>query len=190
MNRSTTLAISIAGSICIGLAGVSTAQQTRSWKDENGRLHYSNVGPSSPPPAADAPALSPPPAEPRAVETPAEEADPYAKLSDGQLSSTVTLTRDRLRSELRAAQSRISSIDEELAEIHGLRQKAVSNAYKAYGIDRVPADVASPREAELAEEKKKLDEQVASVRSAYAELEDSVRKRRGELPEWWLPLER
>ncbi|MEA2624646.1 MAG: hypothetical protein QOD06_691 [Candidatus Binatota bacterium] len=193
MSRFRTLAISIAVSLSLGLAGIAAAQQVRTWKDADGRLHYSNVSPSSPPPPAGASPPSAPAAEanePAAAETPAEKVDPYGKLSDGELSSTVTLKRDRLQNELRTAQRRIAEIDQELADIRGLRQKAMSKAAEAYGIDRAPADVPSPRELELSEEKKKLEEQVASVRSAYAELEDSVRKRNAGLPQWWIPLER
>lgn len=182
-------------------AAAANAQQVYRWTDEQGRVHYSNVGPSgeatdaSSSPAQSAPATEesrpapPSGSEERRSAGKKEEETRYSKLSGDEFSARATRERLSLKRDLADQKRRVGEIDGELADLRNKRDEVLADAaQRLQGVSR-PEFYVSPREEELQKGRKEAEERMKEIRDRYAELKKEAEKRHGGLPQWWLPLE-
>lgn len=174
----------------------AAADKIVQWKDEQGRVHFSNIGPSgdakqaeeTAPAETNAPLVLPPAASGDAA-TGEKEKSRFADLSDDTFSSEMSRQRGRLRRELRDAKGRVEEIDQKLATVH--REKnALADQVRAtlQGVID-PKDVDSGEEKALKEEKVKTEKRISEIRKQYDDLHEDAVKRTGGQPSWWLPLD-
>ena len=183
--------------LALVLSAPAGAQQVYQWKDESGRTHFSNVGPtggevvteSGSPRETAEPAAQAPEAAPRETAREKKSDGPYATLSDDAFSSTVSRRRSELRSRLRSAEREMSRIDSEIASYRRTREAAFEeHGAQLQGMTR-PENVPSDEEDKLLERKKDLEAEVAAIRKEYDELREAAVDRHGSTPGWWRPLD-
>jgi len=188
------------------------AQKVYKWTDKDGRVHFSNVGPSGEgasedasgvkgieaknPEAPAAPAEAPAaPAEAPAVTAEAPEAAPAEGASapsgpsDEQFSANVSATRSRLKRELAQAKQEAQEAGDKLAALKKERDEpprvGLEMLQKAYG----PVQHEVSQEDELRKQKVKADQRIESIRKQYSDLREEAVKRYGSTPGWWLSIE-
>ncbi|MGH7805966.1 MAG: DUF4124 domain-containing protein [Candidatus Binatia bacterium] len=212
-----TLRIIVAGWLAV-LVPVSVLAQgaVYKWKDENGKVHFSNVPseaasregatmvapdtappaePAAPAPADEmgAPAEIAPPAEPAvAAPVPAGTPGPFSSLSDEGFSTRVTGERLKLRREITAAKR---ALDEVTKDYDGeVARKRVPTPQQIHdrifvGVTGVEDGAPPDREEELRKKKEQAGKRVEEIRARFAALETEAVKRYGGLPAWWLTIE-
>jgi hypothetical protein len=175
----------------LGLAIVSPAraEKIQQWKDENGSIHFSNVGgggeemnPETAPSTETAPAAAKPAAE-------GDKKSRFTDLSDETFSSQVSRERMRLRKEIQNERQRMAELDQKMEEIRRIRTSSVGAAIGQLAGVRAPEDRKSEEELELEKQKTKSEEKIAAIRKQYDEMHDEAVKRHGGSPAWWLPLD-
>jgi hypothetical protein len=188
------------------------AQKVYKWTDKDGKVHFSNVGPSGEGASEDAsgvkgieaksaeapaaPAEAPPaPAEAPAATAeapqapPAETASAPSGPSDEEFSAKVSATRSRLKRELAQAKQEAQEAADKLAALKKEHDQPVrvglEMLQKAYN----PQQPEGTEEEELRKQKAKAEQKIEAIRKQYADLREEAVKRNGTTPGWWLPLE-
>ena len=205
-----TLRFAVVGVLAV-LVPVSALAQSGmyKWKDENGKIHFSNVprdgaelvAPESAPAPAEEPAVLVAPVgeervpaeEPRvAAPVPAGTPGPFSKLSDEGFSTRVTGERLKLRRELTAAKRELADVSREYES--EVARKKVPTPVQVHdrifiGVTGVESGPPPDREEELRLKKEAAEKRVEEIRGRYAAIEAEATKRYGSLPSWWLSIE-
>lgn len=179
------------------------SEEIQRWTDAEGHVHYMNlpgghgggggdadiVEPGGQPtdvathtePGGDA-------EDPRnaAIPPPAPSANGANDAQDAY-STQASLRRSTLERDLRTTEKRIKEIDDQLAGLEKVRGKNAAGSVATGGV-RASMEVRSPEEAQLAEEREKLDKHATDVRTDYAKLREEVTARLGSTPAWWIDV--
>ena len=175
------------------LAAPGWSDEIYSWTDAAGRVHYTN-----------APSAGGAPADEHANDTPAPEAgaadpedeapaiaaanaNPEGEAAPGRpepvadpavYSTEVSLRRNAIERDLRAAGRRLRELDGDLATVRG------HNA----GGAKLPPELRSEEENALLAEREQVTKRVDELRAQAAKLRGEVTARLGELPAWWVDV--
>jgi hypothetical protein len=121
-----------------------------------------------------------------AIPPPAQGANAANDAQDAY-STQASLRRATLERDLRSTEKRIKEIDDQLAGLEKIRGKNAAGSVATGGV-RASMEVRSPEEAQLAEEREKLDKHATEVRTDYAKLREEVSARLGSTPAWWIDV--
>jgi len=182
----------------VALAGSTLADEMYRWKDSSGGLHFENV---------------PAPGERRRREEDAgvptgdivadqggEPVDPslydsgdvvkpkkMTAAEQDTFSTEISVRRSQLERELRGAESRIRQIDGQLATLARARTKNTRGSEATGGV-AAPANILSPEEESLVDERDAVAQHAVDVRNDAAELRQEVETRLGTVPAWWTDI--
>jgi hypothetical protein len=205
---------SIVGALIViaALAGSSKAEEIYRWKDPLGGLHFANVPTpghgsilldesgsaegSDGSQVSDSSASGGSEASEADVAVdengqPVETVIRKKKLSPDELdsySTDVSIKRSQLERELKGTESRLRDIDGRLAMLQRARLKNSRGSAATGGVAANAADVLSPEEQSLVEEREDLAQQAADMRSGAVHLRQEVEARLGSVPSWWTDL--
>lgn len=197
---------SVVGALIViaALAGSSAAEEIYRWKDSAGGWHFENVptpnlttggmqqhegsGSGSEATAA----AETPPADVLYDDdgNPIETAPARKRLAPDEVarySTDVSNRRSQLERELKSTQSQLKSIDGRLATLERARTKNAGGSAATGGVG-APANVLSPEEEELVEERDELAQHAVGLRNDAAQLRQEVEARLGSVPPWWTDL--
>ncbi len=210
-----TLRFALAGVLAVLLPVSALAQSgVYKWKDEKGKIHFSNVprdgaelvAPETAPAPAEEPAApvaqeegaAAPEApvlteEPRvAAPVPVGTRGPFSNLTDEGFSNRVTAERLKLRRELTAAKRELADLSRDY-ELEVARKKVPTPAQVHdrifIGVTGVENGAPEDREEELRVKKEAAEKRVGDIRARYAAIEAEATQRYGSLPGWWLSIE-
>jgi Domain of unknown function (DUF4124) len=191
----------------LGLAWLSFAghqafaQKVYKWTDKDGKINFSNVGPTGEGSSEEAAPAAPQSVEalsgaessaeppPSAAAASQEKSGPYSDLSEDAFSSKVSTVRTRLKRELAQAKERSREASDELAaldkQLNQPTRMGIEVLQKAYN----PNPQEGNQEKSLRKEKESADKRIEEIRKEYGELHDEAVKRFGHPPSWWLPLD-
>jgi hypothetical protein len=205
-----TLRFAVAGLLAVLVPLSALAQSgVYKWKDENGKIHFSNVpragaelvAPEAAPPPAEepapvvegvAPAQEPVPVEQPRVAAPVGTPGPFSNLSDEAFSTRVTAERLKLRRELTAAKRELADLSREYeGEVARKRVPTPEQIHDRIfiGVTGVENGAPPDREEELRLKKEAAQKRVEEIRARYAAIEAEATQRYGSLPGWWLSIE-
>ena len=182
----------------VALAGSSLAEEMYRWKDAEGGLHFENVpAPGERRPRAES--LDPStgevvaehggePVDPSLDESGAEtRPKKMTNEESAEFSTEISSRRSQLERELRGTESRLREIDGQLANLARVRTRNTRGSEATGGV-AAPANIPSPEEESLAEERDELAQHAMEVRNDAAELRQEVEARLGTVPAWWTDL--
>jgi hypothetical protein len=182
----------------VALTGSSLADEMYRWKDSSGGLHFENVPePGERRRREDAGAV---PTGDIVADQGGEPGDPSLYGTDDEpkkrkltadeeatFSTDVSVRRSQLERELRGTEGRIRQIDGQLATLARARTKN-SRGSEATGGVAAPANILSPEEESLVDERDQLAQHAVDVRNDAAELRQEVEARLGTVPAWWTDI--
>jgi hypothetical protein len=102
-------------------------------------------------------------------------------------STEISSRRSQLERDLRGTESRIRQIDGQLATLARARTKNARGSEATGGV-AAPANILSPEEEALVEERDELAQHAVDVRNDAAELRQEVEARLGTVPAWWTDI--
>ena len=182
----------------VALAAPAWSADIYRWRDDAGRLHFSNVPadarewvPASVPIEEAQPEAAQPAAIPAVADASApadgEAASPAPK-SDEELaaySASTSLRRNALERDLRATEKRIQEIDGRLEALAAARTRNARGSEATGGVGTSAFDLRSEEEKALAAEREQLGQHGADVRNDAAKLKGEVATQLGGTPVWW-----
>ena len=181
----------------VALTGSTLADEMYRWKDSSGGLHFENVptperrsrGDGAEVPTGDIVAdQGGEPADPSLYDS-GDEAKRKKMTADEQetFSTDISSRRSQLERDLRGTESRIRQIDGQLATLARARTKNARGSEATGGV-AAPANILSPEEDSLVDERDELAQHAVDVRNDAAELRQEVEARLGTVPAWWTDI--
>ena len=183
----------------VALTGSTLADEMYRWKDSSGGLHFENV----PDPgerrrrydAAEVPTgdivadHGGEPVDPSRYDSGDEVKTRKKMTADEQetFSTEISSRRSQLERDLRGTESRIRQIDGQLATLARARTKNARGSEATGGV-AAPANILSPEEESLVDERDELAQHAVDVRNDAAELRQEVEARLGTVPAWWTDI--
>ena len=179
----------------VALTGSTLADEMYRWKDSSGGLHFENVPEPGERRRREADAEAPTgdivadqggePADPSRYDS-GDEVKPKKMTAEEQdsFSTEISSRRSQLERELRGTESRIRQIDGQLATLARARTKNARGSEATGGV-AAPANILSPEEDSLVDERDELAQHAVDVRNDAAELRQEVEARLGSVPSWW-----
>ena len=107
---------------------------------------------------------------------------------DATFSTSISLRRQALERDFRAAERRLRDLDAQLAALGRARTRNAVGTEATGGVRAAAVDLRSEEEKSLATEREQVAQHVVEVHGAYAKLREEVTARLGGTPSWWIEL--
>jgi hypothetical protein len=181
----------------VALTGSTLADEMYRWKDSSGGLHFENVPTPERKPRGETAEV---PTGDIVADQGGGPIDPSLygsgdvvkkkKMTEDEeeaFSTEVSSRRSQLERDLRGTEGRIRQIDGQLATLARARTKNTHGSAATGGVG-APANILSPEEDSLVDERDELAQHAVDVRNDAAELRQEVEARLGTVPAWWTDI--